>query len=179
VKAVHLTLICHALTTAQKTGRLHRPDDGILPRHAQPFAVAPETRMLTAPEQRARATAAGFSMPVQVEPALADCDLGCWHGLALKQLQAEQPQALALWLDDPHSAPHGGESFAELCQRMAGWLAAFDKPGEWVAVTHPMVIRAVLVQVLGCPLAAHRQIDVLPLSRVQLSFTGRWRLRLG
>ncbi|MCI0911073.1 histidine phosphatase family protein [Pseudomonas putida] len=179
MKAVHLTLICHALTTAQKTGHLHGPDDGILPMLAQPFAVAPETRILTAPERRARETADGFSALTQVEPALADCDLGRWQGLALKRLQAEYPQALALWLDDPHSAPHGGESFAELCQRMAGWLAAFDEPGEWVAVTHPMVIRAVLVQVLGCPLAAHRQMDVLPLSRVQLSFTGRWRLRLG
>lgn len=179
MKAVHLTLICHALTTAQKAGRLHRPDDGILPLHAQSFAEAPETRVLTAPERRAGETAAGFSVLAQVEPALADCDLGRWQGRTLKWLQAEHPQALALWLDDPHSTPHGGESFAKLCQRMAGWLAAFDKPGEWVAVTHPMVIRAVLVQVLGCPLAAHRQIDVLPLSRVQLSFTGRWRLRLG
>ncbi|MFJ4112615.1 histidine phosphatase family protein [Pseudomonas sp. NPDC089758] len=179
MKAVHLTLICHALTTAQKTGHLHGPDDVILPMLAQPFAVAPETRILTAPERRARETADGFSALAQVEPALADCDLGRWQGQALKRLQAEHPQALALWLDDPHSAPHGGESFAELCQRMAGWLAAFDEPGEWAAVTHPMVIRAVLVQVLGCPLAAHRQMDVLPLSRVQLSFTGRWRLRLG
>ncbi|CAI3799655.1 hypothetical protein GLGCALEP_02287 [Pseudomonas sp. MM221] len=72
-----------------------------------------------------------------------------------------------------------GESFTVLCQRMASWLASFDKPGEWLAVTHPMVIRAVLVQVLGCPMSASQRIDVLPLSRLELSFTGQWRLRLG
>ena len=179
MKAVRLTLICHALTQAQKTGRLHRPDDGILAMDTPPIAVVPEVSMLTAPERRAGETAAWLSTQVQVEPALADCDLGCWQGLALKQLQAEQPEALAQWLQDPCSAPHGGESFAELCQRMAGWLAAFDTPGEWLAVTHPMVIRAVLLQVLGCPLGAHRSIDVLPLSRLELSFAGQWRLRVG
>ena len=31
MKATRLTLICHALTQAQKTGRLHCADDGILP----------------------------------------------------------------------------------------------------------------------------------------------------
>lgn len=71
-----------------------------------------------------------------------------------------------------------GESFAALCQRLAAWLAAFDRPGDWLAVTHPMVMRAVLVQVLGCPMKASQRIDVLPLSRLDLSFTGQWRLRL-
>ncbi|MFJ2982018.1 MULTISPECIES: histidine phosphatase family protein [unclassified Pseudomonas] len=179
MKAIRLTLICHALTPAQKLGRLPHPDDGILALDAQPFAEVPQVRMLTAPERRAGETAAWFSAQAQIEPALADCNLGRWQGLSLKQLQAEQPEALAQWLHDPHSAPHGGESFADLCQRMAGWLAAFDTPGEWLAVTHPMVIRAVLVQLLGGPLSAQRSIDVLPLSRLALSFAGQWRLRLG
>lgn len=179
VKAVRLTLICHALTQAQKVGRLHRPDDGILALDAQPSPLVPEVRVLTAPERRGGETAAWFSTQVRVEPALADCDLGRWQGRSLKELQAEQPEALAQWLQDPHSAPHGGESFAALCQRIAAWLAAFKTPGEWLAVTHPMVIRAVLVQVLGCPMSAYRLIDVLPLSRVELSFAGEWRLRVG
>ncbi|KIY38529.1 MULTISPECIES: histidine phosphatase family protein [unclassified Pseudomonas] len=179
MKAIRLTLICHALTQAQKTGRLHCADDGILPLAQPPAATLPGGQLLTAPERRACETAAWLSGTVQVEPALADCDLGRWQGLTLKQLQAEQPQALAEWLQDPASAVHGGESFAALCQRLAAWLAAFDRPGEWLAVTHPMVMRAVLVQVLGCPMSASQRIDVLPLSRLELSFTGQWRLRLG
>ena len=109
---------------------------------------------------------------------LADCDLGDWQGMPLKQLQAEQPQALADWLQDPASTVHGGESFAALCQRITAWLATFDTPGAWLAVTHPWVIRAVLVQVLSCPLSAAQRIDILPLSRLQLAYTGQWRLRV-
>ncbi|MFK3817825.1 histidine phosphatase family protein [Pseudomonas sp. NPDC089407] len=179
MKAIRLTLICHALTQAQKTGHLHRVDDGILPLAQPPAVNLPGVQLLTAPERRACETAAWLSDAVEVEPALADCDLGRWQGMALKQLQAEQPQALADWLQDPASAVHGGESFAALCKRMATWLAAFDRPGEWLAVTHPLVMRAVLVQVLGCPMSAGQRIDVLPLSRLELSFTGQWRLRLG
>ncbi|MFV3292071.1 histidine phosphatase family protein [Pseudomonas sp. NY11955] len=178
MKAIRLTLICHALTQAQRTGRLHREDDGILALAQPPAANLPGVQLLSAPERRARETSALLTGPVQIEPALADCDLGRWQGLSLKQLQTEQPQALAQWLQDPASAVHGGESFAALYQRLAAWLAAFDKPGEWLAVTHPMVMRAVLVQVLGGPLTAGQRIDVLPLSRLALSFTGQWRLRL-
>jgi len=42
-----------------------------------------------------------------------------------------------------------------------------------------MVVRAALVHVLGCPMSASQRVDVLPLSRLELSFTGQWRLRLG
>ncbi|MEN5302710.1 histidine phosphatase family protein [Pseudomonas sp. TWI628] len=177
--AIRLTLLCHALTPAQKCGHLAQPDDGILPLAIAPLAITPGMQLLAAPERRAQETAAQLSSQVQREPALADCALGHWQGVSLKQLQAEQPQALAQWLEEPLSAPHGGESFAQLCERVGAWLMAFDRPGEWLAVTHPWVIRAALVTVLECPLAAAQRIDVLPLSRVELSFAGRWRLRLG
>lgn len=178
VKAIRLTLVCHALTQAQKTGCMPQADDSILALAQPPLAIGPAVQVLTAPERRACETAAWLSAQARVEPALADCDLGHWQGLSLKQLQVEQAQSLCEWLGDPHSALHGGESFAQLCQRVAAWLAAFDTPGEWLAVTHPMVIRAVLVQLLGCPLSTHQRIDVLPLSRLELSFAGQWRLRL-
>ncbi|MFJ4066002.1 histidine phosphatase family protein [Pseudomonas sp. NPDC089996] len=179
MKAVRLTLLCHALTPAQKHGQLAHPDDGTLRLEASPVAIEPGQHLLAAPERRAGDTARWLGAQAQVEPALADCDFGSWRGMSLKQLQAEQPQALEQWLTDPFSAPHGGESFAHLCERVGAWLLAFDRPGEWLAVTHPWVIRAALVAVLECPLAAAQRIDVLPLSRVALSFTGQWRLRLG
>ncbi|MBO9549690.1 histidine phosphatase family protein [Pseudomonas sp.] len=179
MRAVHLTLLCHALTQAQKSGRLAHPDDGPLRLPDLPLGIEPTVQLLTAPERRASESAHWAAAQAQVEPALADCDLGSWQGLPLKQLQAEQPRALAQWLEDPFSAPHGGESFAQVCERVGAWLMAFDRPGEWLAVTHPWVIRAALVKVLACPLAAAQRIDVLPLSRVELSFTGQWRLRLG
>lgn len=179
MKAVHLTLVCHALTDAQRTGHLPRHGDPILPVIELPWIPDHATQVLSAPERRAQDTAVMLGLPVRLAPALADCDLGNWQGLALKQLQAEQPEALAQWLGDPCSKPHGGESFAELCQRVAAWLGEFEGAGHWLAVTHPLVIRAVLVEVMGAPLAAQSRIDVLPLSRVCLSHTGQWRLRLG
>ena len=178
MKAVRLTLICHALTQAQKTGRLHRADDGILPLDQRPGTLPSGVQVLTAPERRACETAAWLSAQAKVEPALADCDLGVWQGLSLKQLQADDPQELAQWLEDPGSDVHGGESFIALRQRLACWLEAFEEPGEWLAVTHPMVIRAVLMNLMDSPASAFHTIDVLPLSRLALSRAGRWRLRI-
>ncbi|MBF8740309.1 histidine phosphatase family protein [Pseudomonas guariconensis] len=179
MKAVRLTLICHALTQSQKVGRFHAVDEAILPVGHWPAAAEPGIRILSAPEPRALQTAIGLGATPAIEPALADVDLGAWQGLALKHLQAEAPEALEQWLQDPRCAPHGGESIGELCQRIAAWLEAFDGPGETWAVTHPQVIRAALVHVLGSPLAGFQHIDVLPLARLQLSRAGQWRLRLG
>ncbi|MDF0733609.1 histidine phosphatase family protein [Pseudomonas entomophila] len=176
MKAVRLTLICHALTQAQKVGRFPCAEDAILALDEPVLAVASE--LLCAPERRATQTAALLGPALRLEPALADCDMGRWQGVALKQLQQEEPDALAQWLQDPTQAPHGGESVAALCQRVERWLRAFDTPGEWLAVTHPMVMRAAMVALLGCPLAAFQRIDVPPLSRLSLSHAGQWRLRL-
>ncbi|ANY86315.1 MULTISPECIES: histidine phosphatase family protein [Pseudomonas] len=177
MKATRLTLICHALTPAQKVGRFPSTDERILPVAEWPPLPA-FIGVLSAPEYRAQETCAGLGASPVVEPALADCDMGAWQGMVLKALQAEQPEALAQWLQDPHCAPHGGESIAQLCQRVAVWLETFDTPGEWLAVTHPLVMRAAMVHVLGCPLAAFALIDVPALSRVHLSRAGKWRLRL-
>ena len=178
MKAVRLTLICHALTQSQKVGRFHGIDEAILPFGQWPAAAEAGIGILSAPEPRAVQTAIGLGAAPTIEPALADCDLGAWQGLALKQLQVQDPEALGQWLEDPHCAPHGGESIVQLCQRVAAWLVAFDRPGETWAVTHPQVIRAALVHVLESPLAGLQRIDVSPLSRLHLSWAGQWRLRL-
>ncbi|MBI6924458.1 MULTISPECIES: histidine phosphatase family protein [Pseudomonas] len=176
MKTTRLTLICHGLTLAQKRGYFAKPEDTLV---SVPYCSQLQGgfQLLTAPEQRAQQTALALG-EAMITSGLADCDMGLWQGLPLKRLQAEQPLALADWLRNPASEVHGGESFQTLCQRMSAWLEEFDQPGEWTAVTHPMVMRAVLVQVLGCPMTAGQRIDVLPLSRIDLSFSGQWRLRI-
>jgi broad specificity phosphatase PhoE len=126
---------------------------------------------------RSAAQTAGLSDPV-VEPALADCAYGRWEGLPLARVLDDEPAAVQQWLADPGAAPHGGESFAEVAARVAGWMDALA--GERVvAFTHPAVIRAAVVHALGLPVAAHRQIDVAPLSVTRLSArSGRWTLSL-
>lgn len=178
MKAVRLTLISHALTRAQKTGRFPLSDDPVLGDAPLLKAVPEGVQVLSAPELRARETAAWLAPEVRIETALADCDMGHWQGVALKQLQREQREALAWWQVDVDAAPHGGESFAALHKRVAHWLEAFDTPGDWWAVTHPMVMRAAMVEVLGSSLGAYQCIDVPPCSRLELSRTQIWRLRL-
>lgn len=178
MKAIRLTLISHGLTQAQKNGRLHQPDDGILPLSGPPPTLLPHVQVLTAPERRATETAAWYSRQAKIEMALADCDLGHWQGLSLKQLQQEMPVELDAWVRDPFSAPHGGESFDRLRQRIAIWLEAFAEQGEWMVFTHPLVMRAVMMNVLECLPSASDRIDIMPLSQLHLSFSGRWRLRV-
>ncbi|WDG50352.1 histidine phosphatase family protein [Pseudomonas chlororaphis] len=181
--ATRLTLICHARTVAQKLARfpldepLEMDWQALAGSRAGAFKRAP--RLLSAPEQRARQTAALYGASVETVPALRDCDMGRWQGLALDDLHREQPEALQTWLADSHSAPHGGESVAQLCERVAAWLAALSgQPGHVLAVTHPLVIRAALLHVMQCPPASFNAIDVEPLAQVELRFNGRWRLRL-
>nr|WP_246890033.1 histidine phosphatase family protein [Pseudomonas chlororaphis] len=183
VPATRLTLICHARTLTQKLARfpldepLEMDWQALAGSRAGAFKRAP--RLLSGPEQRTRQTAALYGASVETEPALRDCDMGRWQGLALDDLHREQPEALQTWLADSHSAPHGGESVAQLCERVAAWLASLsEQPGHVLAVTHPLVIRAALLHVMECPLASFNAIDVEPLAQVELRFNGRWRLRL-
>lgn len=183
MQATRLTLICHARTAAWKLARfpLDEPLEldwqALAGSRAATFKRAP--RLLCGPELRTRQTAALYGPTVETVAALRDCDLGHWRGLALDDLQREQPEALRAWLADSDCAPHGGESVARLCERVGSWLGSLvDQPGHVLAVTHPMVIRAALVQVMQCPLASFNAIDVEPLAQVELRFNGRWRLRL-
>ncbi len=181
MQATRLTLICHARTVAQKVARfptnepLEMDWQSAQGSRRQAFKGTP--RLLCAPELRTRQTAALFGEEVEVVAALSDCDFGQWQGVAIDDLQTSQADALQAWLNDPTSAPHGGESVAQLGQRVAQWLKTLEAtPGHIVAITHPFVIRAALTHVLQG--AAFNQIDVEPLSAIELRFTGHWRLRL-
>ncbi|MEB0045887.1 MULTISPECIES: histidine phosphatase family protein [unclassified Pseudomonas] len=181
MKATRLTLICHARTVAQKMARF--PIDESLEMEWQSakgsrcaqFKGTP--RLICAPERRAWQTAQLFGDDSEVCAALADCDLGRWQGLRIDDLQTSEPDHLATWLQDPYSAPHGGESVAQLRQRVVAWLKTLETtPGHVVAITHPFVIRAALTHVLNSD--AFNLIDVEPLSATDVWFSGRWRLRL-
>jgi broad specificity phosphatase PhoE len=173
--------MCHARTVAQKLARF--PTDEPL---EMDWLSAPGSRsaqfkgtpkLLCGPELRTRQTAELFGSTVDVVEALRDCDFGRWRGARINDLQTSEPELLAGWIADPHSAPHGGESVAQVCERTAAWLTTLQAtPGHVIAVTHPFVIRAALSHVLQS--AAYNLIDVEPLSAIELRFNGCWRLRL-
>jgi len=134
-----------------------------------------------APEKRARQTAEAIGLVASIDSALRDCDYGQWSGRSLADLGEPESDALATWMTDPQAAPHGGESLAGTIRRVADWLElhANDRM-RLLAISHPAVIRAAIVHVLGAPAASFWHIDVPPLGLVRMCYDGRrWTLVAG
>jgi broad specificity phosphatase PhoE len=133
---------------------------------------------LRSPALRAAQTAEGLALDASAEPLLRDCDFGRWKGQSLAQVQAQAPEAVAEWLQDPRAAPHGGESFMDVMTRVGGWMDGLAANGGTVlAITHPFIIRAAIAHALGAGPETFRHIDVAPLTRARLSNGGgRWTL---
>lgn len=179
---VRLRLISHAMTDAMAAGRFpaNEPlnDTGRrLVEAATALEIAGDTRQLTGPERRARQTAQLLGLQCATEPRLADLDCGRWRGEVLASIG---PADLEAWLTEPAHAPHGGESIADLLERVDGWLASLtDDTLRTVAVTHPAVIRAAILLALDAPPKSFWHIDIAPLSQTVMHFrAGRWTLRL-
>ena len=134
---------------------------------------------LSGPAVRARETAEALGLTATVADELDECDFGAWRGRTLADLHAEDPAAVAAWMQDPAAAPHGGESLLALLERVRGWLEArADDEHRVVAVTHAGVIRAAVVCALDAPPLAFWRLDVAPLSRTVLhAHDGRWTVR--
>ena len=132
------------------------------------------------PERRALETAAALGLAVSVEHDLRDCDYGRWSGRSLRDLEIAEPSALASWLSDLQAAPHGGESLAQLMQRVADWLeGSARRCGRIVAISHPSIIRAAIIHAVGAPPGSFWRIDVVSLSRTVMSHDGRtWKLQM-
>lgn len=134
--------------------------------------------VLRSPARCAAETAEGLALDAEPEPSLRDCDFGRWTGRLLAEVQAQAPEAVADWLQNPHAAPHGGESFMDVITRVGAWmdgLLAVDR--SVLAVTHALVIRAAIAHALGAGPEVFRRIDVAPLTRARLSGVGgRWTL---
>jgi broad specificity phosphatase PhoE len=181
-EVVRLTLVSHAMTGAMAAGRFpaDEPLNDTGRRQVEAAAgldICSETRQLAGPEQRARQTAQLLGLQATTEPRLADLDCGRWHG---DTLEGVRPEDLAVWLTDPARAPHGGESIVNLIDRVAGWLESLtDNTVRTVAVTHPAVIRAVILLALDVPPKSFWRIDIAPVSRTVLHFRkDSWTLRL-
>ncbi|GAA0967182.1 histidine phosphatase family protein [Acrocarpospora macrocephala] len=174
-RAARVIVVAHGRTAAVRAAAFPSPDD-VLELPAAGDVVKGEGR--AGPEERCLGTARWLGVAAVADPGLRDCDLGRWRGRTFAEVAAEEPEGVRAWLSDPGAAPHGGESVAGLIARMGEWLGGLP-PGRSLAVTHPAVVRAMVVSALGLPDAAYWRVDVPPLGRVELSgFDGRWNLRL-
>ena len=135
--------------------------------------------VLRSPALSAEQTAEGLGLRADIEPLLRDCDFGRWTGRSLEEIAAQEPDALAQWLRDAEAAPHAGESFADVLERVANWMDGLGaQSGTVLAITHPTVMRAAIAGTLGAGAHAMFQIDVAPLTVVRLSGVGgRWKFK--
>lgn len=176
---VRLTLISHGMTSALRAARF--PDDEPLEARALAMARAvslrPAHRALRDATARTEQTTVALGLDAAVDPALADLDVGRWRGKSLDELP---PGELQAWADDPSVVVHGGESIEDLLARVSRWLttAATVAGTTTVAVTHPAVIRAVLIIVLQAAPTSFWRIDTPPLTATSLhARNGCWTLR--
>jgi broad specificity phosphatase PhoE len=177
-----LKLLCHASTSAVRNSAFPADEpldsQGLQKLAAVPHRLGHGHRYLTSPALRAVQTAEALGLDATIEAALRDSDYGKWTGLAFDEVQAQEPDAVAEWIGDPASAPHGGESLVALIARVSTWLEAQQAAsGITVAVTHASVIRAAIVGALHAEPRSFWHIDIAPLSLTELSANnGRWTL---
>ncbi|MFB6811112.1 histidine phosphatase family protein [Streptomyces sp. NPDC056387] len=133
------------------------------------------------PSPRSRATGQALGYAPLAQPALRECDMGRWRGLTLAEVTEREPGSVDLWLTDPRSSPHGGESLLSFISRIGGWLDSrpADDGAAIVAVAEPSVVRAALVYALRAAPLTYWNVDVRPLSTVTLTGrSGDWHLCL-
>ncbi|MEZ4282747.1 MAG: histidine phosphatase family protein [Myxococcota bacterium] len=147
-----LTLVRHGQTSANLDGVWHGSTNTPLTDHghrqaaatAAWFAAHPEpiARVYASPLDRAHHTArpiaAHFGLEPVLDPALVEFDLGTWEGTSFHTL-FEERRLFHHMKQDPHYAPHGGESPSQVALRLSGALRAIAERhrGERVVVvTH-------------------------------------------
>ena len=178
-----LVLVSHAPTAATRAAAF--PRDEPLDAHGLADAVALTNALPRAdevrcgPALRCVQTATALGLVPRTDEGLRDADLGRWAGRTLDDVAAAEPDAVAAWLADAAAAPHGGESLHDLLDRTGRWLGALPGTSRTlVAVTHPMVIRALIVHAMGAPPASFWRVDIAPLTGTVLrGGSARWTVR--
>lgn len=179
VPVTRLTLVSHATTAAMRRARFNSDEPVDDPGLRQLGHVKLENRadtVLIAPERRTRMTAEGLGLHGPIAPELSDISYGTWAGSSMEDLPES---TLASWLTDTSTTPPDGESIDDLFGRVGRWMSdvAAD-PRRISAVTHPSVIRAVVVRALDAPSSSFWRVDIPPLTTTTLHCrNGRWTLR--
>lgn len=124
--------------------------------------------------QTAEAVAAHHDLPVRPEPRLRELHFGAWEGLTYAEIEAQDPEALAAWREDPlRVAPPEGETLAQLAQRVAALradLEAAHSDETVLLVSHNGVLRVLICQALGLPPQNYWQFHLSNASLSDLAF---------
>jgi alpha-ribazole phosphatase len=107
-------------------------------------------------------------VPVKVSAAWREIDFGAWEGLTYAEIAEQFKGQLGFFTDPEQCSPPGGESLAQMLQRVRVELAAIARSGDWpmegdvVIVSHGGPLRALLCSILGMPLERQWQLRLDP-----------------
>jgi broad specificity phosphatase PhoE len=159
-----LILVRHGESVANAQGLLLGRTDAELTEVGRTQAAAvrqllssPVTELRSSPLRRARDTAAllGLDLPVTIDERWVEVDYGEFECQPLRDIPATVWQE---WRRDPAFRPAGGETLAEVGERVAGacaelfgadGAAARSAEGDVVVVSHVTPIKAAVAWALG------------------------------
>jgi probable phosphoglycerate mutase len=142
---------------------------------AKRLASAGVEVIVTSPMLRAARTAeevAGVTgAPVVADEGFRETDFGAWEGLTFAEVRERWPVEVTKWLADPAVPPPGGESFAEVSDRVTHALhrvLAGRERQTILIVSHVTPIKMLVAAALLAPPAAlyRMHLDVAALTQV-------------
>ncbi|HEY0450167.1 bifunctional RNase H/acid phosphatase [Actinophytocola sp.] len=149
--------------------------------------VDADTPVVSSPLGRARQTATAIAEAtggeVEVHQGLVETDFGEWERLSFAEAAARDPKPHARWLADPTVVPPGGESFAEVhdrVRRVRDQLVARFGGRTVIVVSHVTPIKSLLRMGLdvGPSLLYRLHLDLASLSIVEFYPDGYASVRL-
>lgn len=156
---IRLAFLRHGITAWNREGRIQgRTDIPLDPESRDQLAALTlppdwcDAALHASPLSRAVETAQLLSKgrPVHTDPRLIEMDWGAWEGLHGRDLRADPASGyrdLEHWGWD--FRPPGGESPADLRERLTGWLRELQSPLPHLIVTHIGVMRVALALAWG------------------------------
>lgn len=112
---------------------------------------------------------------IEIEDGFAEMEFGAWDGLTFLEVAERHQDDLDTWLGSLDHAPHGGESFRVVQERV---LAALDRVltahvGKTVAVvSHVTPIKTLVAHALDAPLLSIYRMELSPASVTVVSWFG-------
>lgn len=183
---IRLLLARHGETVPNRRGVLLGRDDPPLTDRGREQARAlagwvsalEPSRVISSPLSRCFETAAtvadACSLEVVAEERLVELDYGEWEGLSFDDIPDE---ASSRWRADAHFRPPGGESLADVQERVGAWCRELGRSQDdttVVAVSHVSPIKAAVAWALdAAPDVAWRMfVDVASVTRLGLRSDG-------
>ncbi|MFC3150991.1 histidine phosphatase family protein [Litoribrevibacter euphylliae] len=123
--------------------------------------------IITSPKQRckryAMALAEELKKPFEIDTGFREINFGRWEGLTFKDVWKAESDNVTAFYTQPDSNPHGGESVAQMTQRVnAAWskMLARHQGKRILLVNHGGIIRVLLSELLSIPMSSVSKMEV-------------------